>query len=129
MNRRRDPKQRLSRPGVPGEIGDPIAVGDAAAMVSAELGLAEPRVFARLVAAWNEIVGPTLGAHSRVRTLRDGVLEIAVDSPAWATEFRYLADDLVERASEVVGPGVVTAVRASVDAPPGSRRSGREGHP
>jgi hypothetical protein len=128
MNRRRDPKQRLSRSRVPGETGDPIPVGDAAAMVSAELGLAEPRVHARLVAAWSDIVGPTLGAHSRVRALRDGVLEIVVDSPAWATELRYLADDLIQRVSRLVGPGVVTAVRASVDVPPGSGRAGRQSH-
>jgi hypothetical protein len=46
------------------------------------------------------------------------VLEIVVDAPAWATQLRYLEADLVERASQVVGPGVVSAVRVSVDPSP-----------
>jgi hypothetical protein len=54
--------------------------------------------------------------------VRNGVVEVLVDSPGWATEFRYLESDLVERASRLVGEGVVRAVRASVerpDEPPG----------
>jgi predicted nucleic acid-binding Zn ribbon protein len=56
--------------------------------------------------------------HSRPRGVRNGVLDIAVDAPAWATQLRYLEADLVDRASRLVGPGVVAAVRISVD--PGS---------
>jgi hypothetical protein len=111
---RRDDRSRLSRPTVPGELVDPVPVGDAAARVGAELGLSEPRVFSRLVEAWPEIVGPVVAAHSRIRAVRHGVVEVVVDSPAWSTEFRYLERDLVERASAVVGAGAVTGVRAFV---------------
>ena len=48
-----------------------------------------------------------VAAHSRVRGVRNGVLEVVVDSPGWATEFRYLESDLVARASRLVGEGVV----------------------
>jgi len=120
-----DPRKRLSRPKLPGEMGEPVSVGDAAALVGAELGLAEPQVFTRLVDAWAELVGPAVAAHSRVRGVRNGVLEIGVDSPAWATELRYLESDLVERASRLVGPGVVASVRAVVDGPPGEAPEAR----
>jgi predicted nucleic acid-binding Zn ribbon protein len=115
----RDPRKRLSRPKLPGEMGEPVSIGDAAALVGAELGLAAPLVFTRIVDAWPDLVGEMVAAHSRVRGVRNGVLEVAVDSPGWATEFRYLEGDLVERASRLVGPGVVTAIRAVVDGPPG----------
>ena len=117
---KRDPRKRLSRPRMPGEMGEPVSVGDAAALVGAELGLAEPGVFTRLVDAWPQMVGEMLAAHSHVRGVRNGVLEVTVDSPGWATEFRYLEADLVTRASQVVGPGVVASVRAVVDGGPGA---------
>lgn len=113
----RDPRRRLSRPRLPGEMGDPVSVGDAAAMIGQELGLAEPLVFTRLVDAWAELVGENIAAHSRVRAVRNGVIEVVVDSPAWASEFRYLESELVARASRLVGEGVVGSVRATVEGP------------
>ncbi len=132
----RDPRRRLSRPRLPGDLGDAVSVGDAAAMIGAELGLADPQVFGRVVAAWPELVGEAVAAHSEVRSVRDGVVDVVVDSPAWATEFRYLEADLVARVSRLVGDGVVRAVRASVRTPGGDgperrppprRRPGRPG--
>jgi hypothetical protein len=108
----------LSRPAIPGELGEPVSIGDAAALVGDELGLAEPRSFALLVNGWNDVVGDAVARHSRPRGVRNGVLDIAVDAPAWATQLRYLEADLVERASRLVGPGVVSAVRVSVDPGP-----------
>ena len=92
--------------------------GDCAALGGDELGLAEPRSFARLVDSWNDVVGDAVAQHSRARGVRNGVLEIVVDAPAWATPLRYLEADLVDRASRLVGPGVVSAVRVSVDPGP-----------
>jgi len=103
---------------VPGELGEPVSIGDAAALVGEALGLAEPRSLARLDEGWNDVVGDAVAQHSRPRGVRNGVLEIIVDAPAWATQLRYLEADLVERASRLVGPGVVSAVRVSVGAGP-----------
>ena len=116
--RGRDARRRLSRRGMPGELGEPVSIGDAAALVGDELGLAEPRSFARLIDAWNDVVGDAIAQHSHPRGVRNGVLDIVVDAPAWATELRYLEADLVERASRLLGPGVVSAVRVSVDSGP-----------
>ena len=96
---------------------DPVSVGDAAAMVGAELGLAEPAVFTKVIEAWPDLVGDALAAHSRVRSVRNGVVEIAVDSPAWATEFRYREREVVELVSRLVGADVVGSVRVTVEAP------------
>jgi hypothetical protein len=115
---RGDARRRLSRPAIPGELGEPVSIGDAAALVGDELGLAEPRSFARLHEAWSDVVGDAVAQHSRPRGVRNGVLDIVVDAPAWATQLRYLEADLVERASRVVGQGVVSAVRVSVESGP-----------
>jgi predicted nucleic acid-binding Zn ribbon protein len=100
---------------MPGESTDPVSVGDAAALIGKELGLASPLVLTRLVDAWSEMVGDVLAGHSRVRSIRNDVLEIAVDKPAWATEIRYLEEDLLHRAAQRVGPGVVTSIRVYVE--------------
>ncbi len=121
----RDPRRRLSRPRMPGELGEAVSVGDAAALIGAELGLADPQAFGRVVAAWPDLVGDAVAAHSEIRSVRDGVIDVAVDSPAWAAEFRYLEADLVARVSRLVGEGVVRSVRASVRAPGGPGPDGR----
>ena len=46
---------------------------------------------------WDELVGARLAAHTRPVGLRDGVLVVGVEDPAWATEIRFLAPTLVER--------------------------------
>lgn len=121
----RDPRRRLSRPRLPGDLGEAVSVGDAAAMIGAQLGLADPQVFGRVVAAWPDLVGDAVAAHSEIRSVRDGVIEVVVDSPAWAAEFRYLEADLVARVSRLVGEGVVRSVRATVRGPGGTRPDDR----
>jgi predicted nucleic acid-binding Zn ribbon protein len=106
---------------MPGESGEPVAVGDAAAIVGEQLGLAEPRTTARIQEAWPAIVGDAIARHSRVRGVRNGMLDVVVDGAVWATQLRYLDSDLVEAASRLVGPGVVNAVRVTVDDGPRER--------
>jgi predicted nucleic acid-binding Zn ribbon protein len=60
---------------------------------------------------WAEVVGEDIAAHAEPTSLRDGVLRIRTESPAWATELGYLADEIKRRADEVVGRGVVREVR------------------
>jgi predicted nucleic acid-binding Zn ribbon protein len=92
-------------------------VSEALAEVSAELGLPAPGVLEPLTARWSEVVGPQVAAHARVQSLRRGVLTIAVDGAPWATELRYLDDELRSRVAAIVGPDAVRQVRVVV-APP-----------
>jgi len=52
---------------------------------------------------WDDAVGPALAAHVRPVRLEDGVLLVEVDDPAWATQVRFLADDVCRRLLEVAG--------------------------
>jgi predicted nucleic acid-binding Zn ribbon protein len=96
---------------------EPIPLRDSLANVSRELGVAEPDVHARVVDLWRQVVGTVVAEHARVRSLRDGVCTVTVDAPVWATQLRYLAQGMIDRAAEVLGAGVVTTVKVVV-APP-----------
>jgi predicted nucleic acid-binding Zn ribbon protein len=65
-------------------------------------------------AHWEDVVGPSVAAHARPLSLRDGVLAVAVDNPAWATQLRLLGNELLARLSEAAGPGVVTSLDVRV---------------
>jgi predicted nucleic acid-binding Zn ribbon protein len=95
---------------------DPTPLAKPLARVRAELGLPEPDAVDRLRAAWPEVVGADLATHTRIRTLREGTLTIAVDAPAWATPMRYQRADIATRAEAVIG-GPVHEVHIVVDAP------------
>jgi predicted nucleic acid-binding Zn ribbon protein len=94
---------------------EPVPLSDALREVGRELGMPEPDALARLLDAWPEVVGPALAGHARVRSIRDGVLTVAVDEPAWATELRYVADDLAQRVSERAGGAHVEEIRVVVE--------------
>lgn len=109
-------RRRARRPtGVPGEEEDLVPVADPLAAVSSELGLPDPTSFGALADRWADIVGAAIAPHARVRSLRGGVLTIAVDAPPWATELRYLEDTLRTRVNDVTGGNAVRVVRVVVD--------------
>ena len=71
---------------------------------------------------WAEVVGAGVAAHSRPRTLRGGVLTIAVDASPWATELRYQEQVIRDRVVAVTGVDVVQTVRIVVE-PAGETRA------
>jgi predicted nucleic acid-binding Zn ribbon protein len=71
---------------------------------------------------WDAIVGEGLARHVRPLSLRDGVLVVAVDEPAWATEVRYLEAEIVQKVQAAAGGTEVTSVGIRVD---GERRRRR----
>ncbi len=46
---------------------------------------------------WPEIVGPQTAAHAWPKALVAGVLTVATDHHAWATELRLFGSELVKR--------------------------------
>lgn len=86
--------------------GWPVRIGE---LLTPALGGVGPRLWteARLRKAWAEAVGEQVASHASVHRLRGDVLEVLVDSDAWATELTYLADALIERLDARLGGGVV----------------------
>jgi predicted nucleic acid-binding Zn ribbon protein len=95
--------------------GRPVRrVGEALSEVAAELRLDDPDDVAAVMAAWPAAVGEAVAAHVRPRRLHDGVLLVEVDAPVWATQLRYLEEDVLRRLGRKVRPGVVKALRPVV---------------
>lgn len=66
---------------------------------------------ARVHGAWEDIAGPQLARSTEPVRLVGGVLVVRATSAAWATQLRYLAGELLQRANTVLGPGTVERVR------------------
>jgi predicted nucleic acid-binding Zn ribbon protein len=92
----------------------PVSLHDALVELTSELRVAGPDAMSVVAAAWPELVGRELAPHVRLGTLRDGVLTLTVDDPAWATPLRYLESEIVATLTPRLGPGVVRAVRITV---------------
>jgi len=96
---------------------EPVPLRDAVARVGRELGVPAPDAFVTLEARWSDIVGPLVATHAKVHSVRDGECTIEVDGPAWATQLRYAANDVLARANECCGEAVLTSVRVVVAGP------------
>ena len=70
-----------------------------------------PLESAVIVASWGEIVGPEVAAKCRPTSLKAGVLRVRTESPAWASEFRYLSAEVIRRINARFGREVVTQVK------------------
>jgi predicted nucleic acid-binding Zn ribbon protein len=73
---------------------------------------------------WQDIVGPQLALHTKPESFDSGELTVSADSPAWATQLRLMAPQLLKRLAEELGHNTVRHIR--VNGPSGPpRRPGR----
>jgi hypothetical protein len=59
------------------------------------------------VLAWPGVAGRVVAAHAQAEGVRDGVLMVATDTPAWAQELQMRRRALIERLGAEVGPEVI----------------------
>lgn len=93
---------------------DPVPLGELLDSVAPQLGLGAAAEAGRVWKLWPEIAGETIAAHAEPTSLRDGVLRVRVDQPAWATELGYLAPELAARLNRALGAAVVSEVKVWV---------------
>ncbi len=89
--------------------------------VGRKLGLEGATDTGRLFARWSRIVGEHISGHAEPTSLRDGVLRVRADSPAWATELGYLSAEITERINRDLGRALVTEIRVWTGPPKDSR--------
>lgn len=81
-----------------GERAGAVRVGDTVDQVLAKQGLARRVAQASVVTEWAALVGPQIAAVTRPESVTpDGVLWVAVASPAWATELRMMTPRILAR--------------------------------
>jgi len=99
---------------------DPRPVSESLDGMTRHLGGPKVSVLHAVFARWEEIVGAGVAAHAEPVSLRDRVLVIGTDQPAWATQLRFLGPDLLRRVAAVAGEEAVDRVEIRVR-PPGGR--------
>ncbi|MFC9662657.1 DUF721 family protein [Nocardia sp. NPDC127606] len=75
--------------------------------------------------SWPRVVGEDIASHATPVTLENGVLKIAAESTAWATQLRMLQSQILAKISAAVGHGVVTSLRITGPAAPSWRKGDR----
>lgn len=63
---------------------------------------------------WEEVVGPDLARHSRPSSIDGDRLVVTADDPTWASEFRWLENEVIARLAEVAGTDRIAAVTVRV---------------
>jgi predicted nucleic acid-binding Zn ribbon protein len=96
-------------------------VGASLGDLSKRFGLAAPTVLNRVFERWPELVGDVLANHVQPTGLRDGILRLRADEPAWAVQIRYLGTDLVDTINERLGEVIVEEIVISVRGVPRPR--------
>lgn len=116
-------RRRWSGPGP--DQRDPQPLGRATQDLAKTRGwtprVAEGTVFAQ----WPAVVGEQIAEHATPTALRDGVLSVAAESTAWATQLRMVQAQLLAKIAAAVGDGVVTALRITGPTAPSWRKGPR----
>ncbi|MGW0180030.1 DUF721 family protein [Nocardia sp. NPDC003345] len=74
---------------------------------------------------WAGVVGEDIAAHATPVKLENGVLSVAAESTAWATQLRLLQSQLLAKIAAAVGPGVVRSLRIAGPTAPSWRKGQR----
>lgn len=113
-----------SGPG-PDTSSDPQRVGSLFGRLIEDQGWERPLAEGRVFAAWAELVGADVAAHSDPQSLHDGELRIIAESTAWATQLRLLSAALLARLVAELGPHVVTKLVITGPVAPSWKHGGR----
>jgi predicted nucleic acid-binding Zn ribbon protein len=79
-------------------------------------GLEELQILAKIRVLWADVVGEQVAQHAQPESLRDGELWVTVDQPAWATELRFVANDIISKLDEQLASVSVSALKVHVRA-------------
>lgn len=93
------PRRRRQHDG-----GDPVRLSESLGAVSERMGVGRSDVVGVVFGRWEELVGPAMAAHVRPLRLHGSALVVVADHPAWATQVRHLAPDVLARLAEACAP-------------------------
>ena len=106
---------------------EPRRVSDSLDRITRRLGGPSAGTATSVFSRWADLVGADIAAHARPVSLRGGVLVLAVDHPAWATQLRYMTSDLLGRIEGVAGKEAVTQIQVRVTGEPAPESPFRRG--
>jgi predicted nucleic acid-binding Zn ribbon protein len=113
------------RSGAGPDARDPQAIASNIARLVTERGWSTPVSVGGVLGRWEAVVGEDVAQHCRPLSFADGVLTVAADSSAWATQVRLLVPTVMRRLAEEVGEGTVEKIVVKGPAAPSWRRGPR----
>lgn len=122
---RRVAGQRRSWSG-PGPDGrDPQPLGSLARELAKKRGWSAQVAEGTVLGNWATVVGHQIADHAVPTALKEGVLSVAAESTAWATQLRMIQSQLLAKIAAAVGNGVVTSLKITGPAAPSWRKGPR----
>lgn len=125
----RDARRRAKRePGSSAPFGegrDPQGIADVVDALTARLGWNSPLARSELVSSWAELVGVETADHSSPQGIEDGVLSVACDSTAWATQLRLMRSQILTRITQRYPDAGIQTVRFTGPGVPSWKRGPR----
>ncbi len=79
-----------------------------------DLGSAPVQATTSLLDRWPEVVGRDLAAHSEPLGVREGVLVVAADDPAYGSRLQWEEREVVARLTAILGPGLIDGLQVRI---------------
>lgn len=111
--------------GARADARDPQSIERTLRKVLGDLGWNEGMSAGRVLADWDEIVGPQVAQHVQPVSLDAGVLVVSASSSAWASQIRMITPQLITTIEEHVGAHVISELR--VTGPAAAQRTWKKG--
>ena len=94
--------------------GLPRRLGESLDRVARAIGGGDSSAMTVVFRHWEACVGASIAAHAEPLSLRGKVLVVAVTEPAWATQLRFVAADILSRLEEVAGRPVAERIEVRI---------------
>jgi predicted nucleic acid-binding Zn ribbon protein len=93
---------------------DPVSLGSVIDGLMAEQVFSRGMPVASLASRWVGVVGERLAEQTEPLALDSGVLTVGAANGAWASQVRFMADEVKRRANEALGNDAVRLVTVIV---------------
>lgn len=122
---RRVAGRRRSWSGPGPDIRDPQPLGRVARELAKKRGWSGYVAEGTVLGEWPSVVGQEIADHATPVSLSDGILSVAAESTAWATQLRMMQAQLLAKIAAAVGNGVVTSLKITGPTAPSWRKGPR----
>lgn len=122
---RRVAGQRRSWSGPGPDARDPQPLGRLTRDLAKKRGWSAQVAEGTVLGNWATVVGHQIADHAAPTALTDGVLSVAAESTAWATQLRMIQSQLLAKIAAAVGNGVVTSLKITGPTAPSWRKGPR----
>lgn len=78
-------------------------IGGLLEQLLSSLGLEDRMQQTRALIVWDRVVGPQIAAHTRPHKIREDVLEICVDQPAWMQQLQLMKPQILKKLNAELG--------------------------